>query len=1040
VSDLTSSKNNDPSSFIKLAEEQRRIAEIGRIVSSSLQLEEVYPLFTEHALALVHADRVVLAILSDDNSEWIDRCIGGTEIAGSTVGDRRAVRHDDAYRHLVVEKIPLLLNGDNIRGYNSDSVEEAARISIGFNSLLLVPLVWQGDSYGLLSFRAFDPDAFDQHQVELAEQISSQIAGAIATVTQLTINAKDSEEKDLLSEIGRIVSATLNLDDVFTAFADPVSKLISFDRLSISTIDMERNQISDAHVAGQMLQEGNLSGPYTLSDSIVPSSVYEDHKVLIANAAVLAERSKNDITESNRVRIAGGLASAMFVPVVFQGVTVGALIFRSKHDDPYGKRDSILAEQIAARIAGVIAARQQRSLLEAESVERERLAEEQRRIAEIGRIVNSTFDLDEVFSGFVEEARALLPFDRLVIITLSDDGNEVVDELVDGVDSDNPIFSKSFLFDENPLQDRVFTEGVQVVLGGDDYRREAEANPTEQKRVDSGLLSVMMTPMIWQGEVIGVINFRSTKDDAYGNHEGELGAQISAQIAGAVAASLQYKALEESEAGYRDLVESSHIIVWRMDAEGKFEYANNALSAILGYTQDEIIGSQHTDYQAPEVREEAIRNFKNRSDDTREGSGMAHYFAKDGSSVYFAFSSFAMFDAEKVFQGVRGTALDITAERVAQEELKVQSTALEEASDAVVVVSPDNVIRYVNNAFVVDTGYSKDEVIGKHASILRSPTGKNEVYDEIWATINDGNPWRGIIESRHKNGSLYEVDATINPIFTEDGIISSFVTIRRDISQRIAAEQDRQARAELDSQNQQLQQLSEQREQFFSTVSHELRTPLTAVAAFADILHRNRPSNLTGTQLNQVDVIRRNGETLKNLVEDMLDMSQASNNSLNINRVPFEINEMINAVVESLIPTARERSQSISVRLGTAGVWIDADKDRLTQVLSNLVTNASKYSPEKHSISIETRSAAGKLEIKVSDSGYGMAKEDLRMLFAPFYRSNREEIRNATGTGLGMSISKTLVELHGGEIEVESRLNRGTTVRVHIPGIIDRSQ
>ena len=165
----------------------------------------------------------------------------------------------------------------------------------------------------------------------------------------------------------------------------------------------------------------------------------------------------------------------------------------------------------------------------------------------------------------------------------------------------------------------------------------------------------------------------------------------------------------------------------------------------------------------------------------------------------------------------------------------------------------------------------------------------------------------------------------------------------------------------------------------------------------------------------------------------MLDLSRMNSETLRIDRMPTHVDEFVLSTVESLGPTARERNQKLRFESGTRNVTINADKGRLIQVLSNLITNASKYSPDGTSIDVRTAQADGWVEISVSDSGCGMDESELRMLFSPFYRSSRNEVQSQSGTGLGMSISRTLVELHGGEINVESQINIGTKVRVRIP-------
>ncbi|MEE8045933.1 MAG: GAF domain-containing protein [Dehalococcoidia bacterium] len=1357
MTEIINQKSPDSDSYERLAEEQRRLAEIGRIVSSSLDIAEVYPTFAAQARALVAADRLVITVFSEDKTELIDLFIDGTPVEDSYPGARHPVAKDELYTQIFVEKVPFVASGQSFGEYKPGNNFEDARREAGFSSLLLVPLIWQRSSYGVLSFRAFNPDAFGDHEIELAVQISSPIAGAIATVTQyellqrdtlareqlgeirrivgsslniaeifeafaeqtrllvpadrlvlttvdgagdvigrhtdgleiqevgtpalsivirdeifqhigakqsffvkkgreyvqyarempeespryaaglramlsipliwqgdlvgsltfrstnpdaygdrdieiaeqisiqaasavhaanqFTILEREFEERAQLADIGRIVRSTLNLDDVFSAFAEQAKELVPFDRLIISTVDVKSGLLTDQHVTGMQSATDNMTGPLTIEESVLPKQVYEDHQVVVADSTSLRKIAITDDADDNRHRLAAGLNSLMTVPILLQGHFLGALSFRSKDDDPYHAREMRLGEQIASLVAGVIASDQQVTLLEVESAGRQRLAEEQARIAAIGRIVISTVDIQEVFTRFVEQARVLIPFDRIVISTLSDDGSTVTDELVDGVDAETATEGAVHPTDKNPLQRDALFGGEEIVLNGDEYQATAETIPTEKIRFDSGLKSVLMAPMRWQGRVIGVVNFRSKLSDAYGDHQVDLAKQISAQIAGAVATSRQYSLLqeesterrrlaeehsriaaigrivsstlkidevfslfaeeacvlvpfdrlvislnepggtttadvfvsgqatendrigelfpiaggmkegvirenrtvvanesefrqlaqkfpsesiklnagllsllvapltwqgsvfgtlifrsrlsnpyhahqvdlanqisaqiagaiatsyqfgqleregaekeirgsiglkasqslslndlfegladdiaeiipyarlaffendwvnsqrtvifargvteelwqvgmpnpfksdwnvkalsddeisdywlgsfrlhtidhqsekgsmvgwmgpnesdpdddgrysswleipvgipneiptgflllrargadvyseadldlisqiglqitpaisnakthaqlEESEANYRDLVESSNILVWRMDSKGRFEYVNKALQKVLEYSYNELIGTRFSDFMAPDFRDTALERFESRAEINESHSGEAAYFTKSGKQLHLAYSWLRTFDADGGFVGVRGTALDVTAERKAQDDLKIQTTALDNASDVVIVFLPDNTIAYVNNTFVREMGYSKKEIIGRDSSILRPDSSVDDAYNKILEHVHQGNIWRGTILSRRKNGEIFTVDASLSPVYAEDGSITSVVAVRRDFTEQIQAELEREARSELDAQNQHLQELNEQLDEFFSTVSH----------------------------------------------------------------------------------------------------------------------------------------------------------------------------------------------------------------------------
>jgi len=242
-----------------------------------------------------------------------------------------------------------------------------------------------------------------------------------------------ADQQRRIAEIGRIVTASTDLNVVFTEFAEQAKNLVPFDRLAISNIDAEAQIISDAHIAGLETTESNYTGPYTLEDSALPAVVYENHQVSIADAKTLASHAKTDVTADNGLRIAAGLRSAMFTPIVLQGTLVGSLVFRSKQDNPYGEADADLAAQIAAQIAGVISTNQHIALLEQASAQHQRLVFEQSRIAEIGRIVSSTLDINEVLSRFAQEAKYLVPHDRLVISAWSEDGASLIEQYIEGI-------------------------------------------------------------------------------------------------------------------------------------------------------------------------------------------------------------------------------------------------------------------------------------------------------------------------------------------------------------------------------------------------------------------------------------------------------------------------------------------------------------------------------------------------------------------------------------------------------------------------------
>ncbi|NQW18722.1 MAG: response regulator [Chloroflexi bacterium] len=249
--------------------------------------------------------------------------------------------------------------------------------------------------------------------------------------------------------------------------------------------------------------------------------------------------------------------------------------------------------------------------------------------------------------------------------------------------------------------------------------------------------------------------------------------------------------------------------------------------------------------------------------------------------------------------------------------------------------------------------------------------------------------------------------------------------------------QDKEHRILLEAEKLELERVSRSKSEFIATVSHELKTPLTSINAFVDILSRNRSGTLDKKQLEQIEIIRRNGQRLDMLINDLLDISRIDSGRLALSLVPFDANHVITDLASSFEPIARGKSQTIEVAVPEIPTWIRADQARISQVVSNLLANASKYSGPERVIQLRVSVVSKTLQIEVVDSGIGIAEEDIANVFGPFFRADNIATRSVSGTGLGLTIAKTIIDLHAGEISVSSKYGSGTKVTITLPGIID---
>jgi two-component system phosphate regulon sensor histidine kinase PhoR len=229
-----------------------------------------------------------------------------------------------------------------------------------------------------------------------------------------------------------------------------------------------------------------------------------------------------------------------------------------------------------------------------------------------------------------------------------------------------------------------------------------------------------------------------------------------------------------------------------------------------------------------------------------------------------------------------------------------------------------------------------------------------------------------------------------------------------------------------------LKRLERVRREFVANVSHELRTPLTAIKGYAETL-RDGGLRDPKAAAEFVAVIHRHAERLRALIEDLLDLSSVEQGQARLDLGPVSLRDVAAQAEAVTRPAAQEKRHTLAIDVGPDVPRVLADRDRLAQVLINLLDNAVKFTPEGGRIEVSARPAPGRVVVTVADNGIGIPREDLGRIFERFYRVSRSRDRRDGGTGLGLAIAKHLTQAMGGSIEVESRPGSGTTFRVSLP-------
>jgi signal transduction histidine kinase len=224
------------------------------------------------------------------------------------------------------------------------------------------------------------------------------------------------------------------------------------------------------------------------------------------------------------------------------------------------------------------------------------------------------------------------------------------------------------------------------------------------------------------------------------------------------------------------------------------------------------------------------------------------------------------------------------------------------------------------------------------------------------------------------------------------------------------------------------------KDEFIALASHELRTPLTSIIGYLEALREGDAGELLPEQERFLEVIARNGQRLRHLVDDLLDVARADAGKLDLDLAEVDLGTVVREAAQAARPAAEEKGIALDAEAAAAAL-VSGDRTRLAQVVDNLVSNALKFTPPGGTVTVRAVSCGGEVVCEVADTGVGIPAAEQGRLFERFYRASRSDSDAVQGTGLGLAISKMIVEAHGGRIELESEAGLGTRVRVALPAV-----
>ncbi len=486
------------------------------------------------------------------------------------------------------------------------------------------------------------------------------------------------------------------------------------------------------------------------------------------------------------------------------------------------------------------------------------------------------------------------------------------------------------------------------------------------------------------------------------------------------------ESLRAGEKKYRTLFEQSAEAIIIVLHEGEIVDANQACSTLFGVPHDEIIGGNVLEFYTDPEDRAAFRQAVNREGFVKDFEVVLR--RRDGNRRYCLLNSSLWRDDSGTPVGYLSIIRDITEQRRSREAQLRLATAIEQSAESVVITDAQRDILYANPAFERITGYSKEEVIGRHPRILRSDAHDESFYANLEESVKGGRIWSGRFIGSKKDGDYFHEDATISPVRDSSGKITNFVQLGHDVTERI----------QLENQLFQAQKM-ESIGTLAGGIAHDFNNLLTVIQGYSELL-------LTGTDkeashYSDLKAIHLAAIRGADLVKRILTFSR----KIETQPRPIDLNEEVGHANKLLYRTL-PKMIDIELVLADALNRINADPGQMEQILLNLAVNARDSMPHGGKFIIETRNVALDADycanrvdvvpgeyvlLKVSDSGHGMEREVQDRIFEPFYSTKKP----GEGTGLGLAMVFGIVKGHGGHITCYSEPGVGTAFHIYFPVI-----
>ncbi|MBI5365768.1 MAG: PAS domain S-box protein, partial [Planctomycetes bacterium] len=507
------------------------------------------------------------------------------------------------------------------------------------------------------------------------------------------------------------------------------------------------------------------------------------------------------------------------------------------------------------------------------------------------------------------------------------------------------------------------------------------------------------------------------------------------------------QALREQQTYTRGLIESNIDALMTTDTLGNITDVNRQMCAVTGRERAELIGTPFKDYfTEPKRAEDGIRQVLAEDRVTNYELTIS---AKDGKCTVVSYNATTFKGVDSRLRGVFAAARDITDQKRLEEQIRQQNreltdtmaflnNVLESSTEySIIAKDLDGKVLAWNEGARRNYGYAAEEMVGRQNSrILHVPedvdSGRVQAFLDTALRIGKA---EGVFERVRKNAQRFTAAVAVTLRRGADGSPVGYVLISKDITeQKLLEEQLRRKNDELEEQNRRVQEANRLKSEFLANMSHELRTPLNGIIGFAELMHKQKVGPVSDEQREYLGDILASAGHLLQLINDVLDLAKVESGKMEFapERLdPARLVAEVRDIVRTLAAKKRLRVETdIDAGLGE----IVSDPSKLKQVLYNYLSNAIKFTPEDGRVTVRLRpEGAEQFRLEVEDTGIGIRAEDLGRLFVEFQQLDASAAKKYPGTGLGLALTRRMVEAQGGQVGVRSTPGMGSVFHAILP-------